>query len=242
MASAVLNPLLAFAAGALTILSPCVLPLVPVILGSAARRHKQGPIALAAGLIAGFTVIGFVLGAFGSKLGIDPDQVRLVGATILAAAGLLLLVPPLQLRLAYAAGPLTAWAGQRQSRFEEQGLAGQFVIGLLLGGIWSPCVGPTLGAAIALAAQGDHLSTVAITMAAFASGIASVLLLIAFGGRAAFDRTKSKAAASAEKGKLILGVILLAVGVFILTGLDRKLEGLLVTVSPDWLVQLTTSI
>jgi len=83
MSGEVLNPLLAFGAGALTILSPCVLPLVPVVLGSAAQRHRLGALALAAGLVASFTIVGFVLAAFGSMLGVDPDQVRLVGAVIL---------------------------------------------------------------------------------------------------------------------------------------------------------------
>ena len=242
MAIGFLTPLLAAGAGALTILSPCVLPLVPVVLGSAAQRHKQGPVALAAGLIAGFTIIGFLVAAFGASLGVDSQQVRFVGALILAAAGVLLLAPRLQDRLAYAAGPLMTWAGQRQSRFEDQGLTGQFIIGALLGAVWSPCVGPTLGAAVALAAQGEQLSTVAITMAAFAVGIASVLLAIAFMGRAVFNRSKLRWAAGAKKGKLVLGAILLSVVLFILTGLDRQLEAILVSTAPDWLVQLTTSI
>src|SRR5690349_11202474 len=96
MSSEVLNPLLAFAAGALTILSPCVLPLVPVVLGSAAQRHRFGALALAGGLIASFTAVGFTLAAFGSRLGVDADQVRLVGAVILGLAGAFLIVPKIQ--------------------------------------------------------------------------------------------------------------------------------------------------
>jgi cytochrome c biogenesis protein CcdA len=242
MAVNLLTPLLAAGAGALTILSPCVLPLVPVVLSSAAQRNRYGPVALATGLIAGFTVIGFAVAAFGSKLGVDPQRVRFVGAGILAAAGVFLLAPRLQDRLAYAAGPLMTWAGQRQAYFDDQGLWGQFAIGALLGAVWSPCVGPTLGAAIALAAQGQQLTEVAITMGAFAVGITFVLLAIAFAGRAVFNRSKSKVAARAKRGKLILGAILLGVAVFILTGLDRQLEAILVSAAPDWLVQLTTSI
>lgn len=241
MAIDVLNPALALGAGALTILSPCVLPLVPVVLASAGQRHKHGPLALALGLIAGFTLIGFLVAAFGSRLGVDAQQVRVVGAVILALAGIFLLVPRLQDRLAFAAGPLTAWAGEQQSRFEDQGLRGQFVIGALLGAVWSPCVGPTLGAAVALAAQGQQLSEVAITMAAFATGIASVLLAISFLGRAAFNRARPGLAARAKTGKYLLGAILLSVGIFILTGLDRKLEAALLAASPDWLVQLATA-
>src|SRR3954452_25497671 len=109
MVGELLNPLLAFGAGALTILSPCVLPLVPVVLGYAAQRQRCGPVALAGGLIASFTVTGFVLAAFGAQIGVDAEQVRTVGAVILGAAGLFLLLPRLQDRLANLAAPLVGW-------------------------------------------------------------------------------------------------------------------------------------
>ena len=86
MASA-LNPALAYVAGALTILSPCVLPLVPIVLSSAAQRHRFAPLALAAGLVVAFTVTGFVVAAFGQALGIDTLVVRAVGAVIHSALG-----------------------------------------------------------------------------------------------------------------------------------------------------------
>src|SRR4249919_2712838 len=96
MSGEVLNPLLAFVAGALTILSPCVLPLVPVVLASAVQRHRLGAVALAGGLITSFTLVGFVVAAFGSRLGVDSDQLRITGAVILAAAGAFLLLPKIQ--------------------------------------------------------------------------------------------------------------------------------------------------
>ena len=242
MAGEVLNPLLGFGAGALTILSPCVLPLVPVVLGSAAQRHRLGPFALALGLVAGFTAVGFALAVFGSSLGIDAEQVRLSGALILVGAGALLLVPPLQSALANAAGPLVAWAGDRQQGFDQRGLWGQGAIGLLLGLVWSPCVGPTLGAAVALAAQGEDLTRVAATMAAFASGIASVLVGIALAGRSLFDRIRGNVAATAKSAKAVLGGLLLTVGLLILTGMDRAIEGYFVSAAPDWLIRATTAL
>jgi cytochrome c-type biogenesis protein len=238
----VLNPALAYVAGALTILSPCVLPLVPVVLGSATQRHRFGALALAGGLIASFTAVGFVLAAFGSQLGVDGDQVRLIGAIILGAAGLFLLLPPLQDRVAAAAAPLIGWAGDRQQRLDQSGLWGQAAIGVLLGLVWSPCVGPTLGAATALAAQGKELSSVALTMTAFAFGIATILLGIALLGRTLFLRFRSGLATKAKVAKWGLGAILLFVSILILTGLDHKIEAFFVETAPNWLVQLTTSI
>jgi len=175
-------------------------------------------------------------------LGVDPDQVRLVGAVILGLAGAFLLLPSLQNWVARAATPLVGWAGDRQQRFDNSGLWGQAAIGVLLGLVWSPCVGPTLGAAIALAAQGQNLSNVALTMSAFATGIAAVLVLLAFLGRSLIARIRGRLASNAKAAKGVLGGILLLVGVLIASGLDRVIEAYFVLVAPDWLVQLTTSI
>jgi len=242
MSGEVLNPVLAFGAGALTILSPCVLPLVPVVLGSAAQRHRFGALALAGGLIASFTIVGFILAVFGSRLGIDSDQLRTSGAIILSAAGIFLLVPRLQDRLATAGAPLIAWAGDRQQQVDGNHWLGQAAVGALLGLVWSPCVGPTLGAAIALAAQGQELTTVALTMAAFSTGIAAMLLIVASLGRSLFLRVRGGLAEKAKLAKAMLGAALLLVGLLILTGLDRVIEAEFVLAAPDWLVQLTTSI
>lgn len=237
-----LHPLVGFGAGALTILSPCVLPLVPVVLGSAAQRHRLGPVALAGGLVASFTSVGFLLAVFGAQLGVDADQVRVTGAILLAGAGALLLAPGMQERIAQAASPLVSWAGERQQRFDDSGLWGQAAIGGLLGLVWSPCVGPTLGAAIAVAAQGQQLSLVALTMAAFAAGVASILLAAALLGRTLFVRIRNGVASRAGVAKAALGGILLLVATLILTGLDRTLEGIFVAAAPDSLVQLTTAL
>jgi cytochrome c biogenesis protein CcdA len=240
MAGAVLNPLLGFGAGVLTILSPCVLPLVPVVLGAAAQRHRLGPLALSAGLVASFTAIGFVIAAFGTSLGLDAERLRLVGAAVLVAAGLLLLAPRTQAMLATAAGPLANWANERQESLDRYGLTGQAGIGVLLGLVWGPCVGPTLGAATALAAQGEQLPQVALTMAAFGAGIASVLLVLAFTSRALFARVRGRLMAGGSRGKKLLGAVLLVVGAAILTGFDRSIEAALVAASPDWMVEWST--
>ena len=89
-----LNPALAYLAGALTILSPCVLPLVPVVMTSAARGHWLGPVALSAGLIGSFTATGFAVASLGASSSFDGEPVRMAGAAMLALAGLVLLVPP----------------------------------------------------------------------------------------------------------------------------------------------------
>src|ERR1700734_2499645 len=91
-------------AGALSTLSPCVLPLVPVLVASAVNAHRWGALALGAGLVASFTLVGIFLATLGASLGLDPDTLRTVGAVILALFGLVLLIPRLQDGFARAAG------------------------------------------------------------------------------------------------------------------------------------------
>ncbi|MGL4312717.1 MAG: cytochrome c biogenesis CcdA family protein [Sphingomonas sp.] len=242
MAGETLSPALAFAAGALTILSPCVLPLVPIVLGSAAQRHRMGPLALAVGLVVSFTGVGFALATLGAASGFDGDWVRYFGAALLLAAGIALLIPKLQYWLQSAAAPLAEWASKRQDGLERFGLFGQFGIGVLLGLVWSPCVGPTLGAATVLAAQGQNLGAVALTMAAFGLGIATVLLVLATATRSLLQRWRGRLMSAGSGGKRVLGTLLAVVGVLIITGGDHYVEGVLVSITPDWLADLTTSI
>jgi cytochrome c-type biogenesis protein len=231
---------LAFLAGVLTVLSPCVLPLLPIVLGAAASQHRLGPLALAGGLALSFTAIGLFVATIGFAAGLDTGFFRAVSAVLLIGVGLVLLVPRLQEQFALAAAPVSNWAGGYADNFTPSGLAGQFGLGLLLGAVWSPCVGPTLGAASVLAAKGENLPQVALTMLAFGIGAALPLLLLGILSREALMRWRSRMIEGGKAGKTALGVILVAVGLLVATGLDKRLEAILVEASPDWLTQLTT--
>ena len=231
---------LAFLAGCLSVLSPCVLPLLPIVLGTAASEHRLGLLALAVGLAISFTAIGLFVATVGFAMGLDTDVFRTISAVLLIAVGVLLLVPRLQEQFAVAAGPVSQWAGGYLDNFAATGLAGQFGLGLLLGAVWSPCVGPTLGAASLLAAKGENLGQVAITMLAFGIGAALPLMLLGFLSREAMQRWKGRMMEAGRGGKALLGVLLLAIGVLIASGLDKRLETALVDASPDWLTTLTT--
>ena len=169
---------LAFLAGILSTLSPCVLPLLPIVLGSALSEHRAGPLALAGGLALSFVVIGLVVATVGFAIGLDAGVFRTVAGILLIAIGIVLLMPRLQAQFALAAGPVGNWTEQRFGGFSTAGLGGQFAVGLLLGAVWSPCVGPTLGAASVLASQGKDLGAVAVTMLAFGVGAALPLVLL----------------------------------------------------------------
>ena len=119
-------------------------------------------------------------------------------------------------------------------------LEDRFGVGLLLGAVWSPCVGPTLGAASLLAAQGSNLGYVAITMLMFGLGAALPLLLLGLLSRETLLRWRERLKAAGKTGKIAVGVILVAVGVLVISGLDKRIETVLVDLSPAWLTELTT--
>jgi len=233
--------LLAFTAGLLSILSPCVLPLVPIVLGAAATEHRLGPVALAGGLALSFTLIGLILAVAGFGLGIDASLFRMVAASVMIAIGMVLVVPSWQTRLAAAGGPVSGWADQHLQSFGASGVSGQFMIGLLLGAVWSPCVGPTLGAASLLAAQGQDLLRVALTMLVFGIGAALPLVLLGLVSRATLMRVRTRLMSAGKLGKGVLGAAFILIGVAVVSGADKKLEAVLVNASPLWLTQLTTS-
>lgn len=235
-----LNLALAFVAGVLTMLSPCVLPLVPIVLGAAQSKHRLGPAALGLGLALSFTLVGLFVATIGFAIGLDGDLFRTIGGAIMILVGGVLIVPQAQRMLAAAGGPLTAWAHGPMQRLEEGGPFGQAAMGLLLGLVWAPCVGPTLGAASVLAAQGENLGLVTLTMLVFGVGAALPLVLIGLASRQALVSLRGRMAGAGRIGKLVLGGLLLVMGLLIFSGLDRALETWLVDISPLWLTELTT--
>jgi cytochrome c biogenesis protein CcdA len=230
---------LAFVAGMLSVLSPCVLPILPIVLGAAASERKWGPVALAAGLSASFVAIGLFVAAVGYAIGLDADVFRYVAAVLIVAVGLVLLLPGFQAQFAVASGPIANWTDAHFGSISN-GASGQFWVGVLLGAVWSPCVGPTLGAASLLAAQGRDLGQVGIIMFAFGLGAALPLVALGLLSREAMLRWRHRLASASQAAKAGLGAIFVAIGALVLTGLDKSVETALVEASPQWLTDLTT--
>lgn len=229
-----------FVAGLLSTLSPCVLPLLPLVLGPALAVHRFGVLALAAGLVASFVAIGLFVATIGFSVGLDGGVFRAISAALLGIMGVVLLSGALQQRFAQLTGGVGNAGDRLIRRLTPKGLGGQLVLGVLLGAVWSPCVGPTLGAASLLAAQGRDLLGVSSVMVAFGLGTAVPLLLVGSLSRQALLRWRGRMMSAGKGGKLVLGGGALAVAALILTGTDRALEAALVAASPDWLTDLTT--
>jgi cytochrome c biogenesis protein CcdA len=232
--------LFAFAAGVLSTLSPCVLPILPIILAAAATRHRWGAVFLAAGVALSFTAVGLFIATIGFEVGLDAGVFRTLAALVLIGFALVMIVPRLQSGFALAAGHMTSRINSLSYQPSGTGPLAQFGLGLTLGVVWSPCTGPTLGAASLLAAQGRALPQVALTMLAFGMGAALPLAAIGTVSRHLAARWHRSLLSLGSGGKVALGVIAGLSGLAILTGFDKPVETFLVNVSPNWLTNLTT--
>jgi cytochrome c-type biogenesis protein len=230
----------AFVAGTLTVLSPCVLPVLPMVLGAVSSNSRHGPVMLALGLTLSFVTIGMFVALFGFAIGLDESVFRQVAALLMVAFGVVLIVPVLQTRVATVGGPVSDWINVRFGGGEHVKAGGPFGLGLLMGAIWSPCVGPTLGAASVLAAQGENLLQVTLTMLLFGIGSAVPLLLLGLLSREALMRWRGGMLSIGSGIKQLLGMLLVVSGCLVLSGYDKRAEAYLVRASPDWLTELTT--
>ncbi len=227
---------LAYLAGALSILSPCVWPLVPIVMSSAATAGRSGPLWLALGLSVAFALAGTVLTYVLLNLGLGLEIVRYL-------AGVLLLVAAIPLLFRRAGAWLTERLSVVGNRFQPASSAGtgpfgQFGIGALVGLVWLPCVGPTLGAAIALASLGQDMAMAFVVMFAFGIGIATVLLLAGYGSAELLRRWRPGLLETGGRGKRLLGAMLLLLGILVLSGWDKQLESWALTWLPDWAVAI----
>lgn len=236
----------AYLAGVLTLINPCVLPLLPIVLATALQASRFGPLALAAGLVLTFVVVGVVISAFGAAIGIDERLITNVAATMMVIFGVVLLVPPAQIWLSGLFSPVASGANARIDNGaavgSDKGIRGQFVIGLLLGAVWSPCIGPTLGGAIGLAASGEGLLQASFTMIMFGFGVSTVMLALAYGSREVLARRRDALKSIMPYAKPVMGASLALVGVLLLFHLERVIEGWLLDLMPAWLLNLSVSV
>ena len=231
-----------FAAGALSTLSPCALPLLPVLAASALSAHRHGNIALAGGLGISFAAVGLFVATVGSSAGLSGDTFRAAAAALMVVFGLVMLSGALQRLFTRSFSSVGNQPQRLLNGIKGDTLPGQFAIGLLLGFVWSPCVGPTLGAASTLAAQGRDLGHIASLMMVFGAGAALPLLALGAMSRASIAKVRGGLNRFGRYGRSGLGVLFIAVGVLVLSGADKIVQAAILSASPDWLVRLTTSL
>lgn len=223
---------LAFFAGILSLLSPCVLPMIPAVASSAMQASRTGLILLALGISVTFAVAGSLITFILLSLGISPDILRYFSAGLMLVMGVVLLIPMLNDRLSYWLSLLvTRLPG---TNVQGSGTGFQLLVGMSLGLVWLPCVGPTLGTAIALASTGQSMLLAFFVMLSFGLGCALPLVAIGY----ASGLQLKKISNSAKYGKYILAIALILLSVMILTGFDKTLEILALNWLPDWVTSI----
>ncbi len=231
---------LSFAAGSLTTLSPCVLPVLPLVVGGAMQGNALSPIAMGAGMAGSFALIGVFLGALGPALGLDGDSVRIAGAWLLIAFAVVMLVPRLNTRFTEWMAPIAASANAASARLDGGSLIGALALGGVLGLVWSPCSGPLLASALTLVATEGGAARGALVLGLFGVGAAIPLVAAAYASRRGFGAVRGWVLENTTRLKNVFGLLIGALGIAILTGGDKWLEARIVQILPDAWVTLTT--
>lgn len=233
--------ILAYLAGLLTLINPCVLPVLPIVVASSLQVDPRAPAALAAGMGLSFVAVGTGVAAVGPAVGIYPEDITRIAALVMVGFGLVMVMPALGRKFSVASAGLAAAADARIAA-TPRGIGAEFAGGALLGAVWSPCIGPTLGAAIALASTGENLGHAAAVMTAFAAGVASLILAAAYGLRGWLRRNMGRAVALSTRARLVMGWVFIAVGAALFLGLNHILDEALLRILPAWFVDLSVSI
>lgn len=231
---------LSVAAGSLTTLSPCVFPLLPLVLGGALQRNRAAPLAMGLGMTISFALMGLAVGLAGDALGLDPTSVRMGTAWLFVAFGLVLLVPALNKSFTALISPIASSANQAGARLDAGSLRGALLLGGLLGLVWSPCSGPLLGSALTLVASEGGAGRGALILGLFGLGAALPLVAAAYASRQGFGKARGWVLAHADASKKIFGLLLLGLGLAIVSGADKWLETQVNERLPDAWLLLTT--
>ena len=204
----------AFVAGVVTAISPCVLPVLPIVLAGGATGGGRRPYAIVAGLVASFTVFTLAAAALLSALGLPDDLLRTIAIGVVVVVGLSLVWPLL--------GDVLGRPFHALARRRPGDAGGGFLLGVSLGLLFTPCAGPVIGAVATVAAtQSVTVEAVLITLA-YGLGAGVVLLGVAIAARRGMSLRSARA--HAPLVRRALGVAILGVAVLMVLGVDKKLQ------------------
>ena len=231
--------LFGYLAGLLTLINPCVLPILPIVIATSVQASKHAPIALAAGMSTSFVLLGLTVSAVGPALGLSDEIVSRSAALLMVVFGLFLLVPLLGKKFTVATTAISKIADAGITATVSQGLVGQFLGGALLGAVWSPCIGPTLGAAIALASQGVDLIYATLIMTSFALGVSTLVFIFSFATKSWLERNIRWMRILSKQSRTILGGIFIIIGFGIFFQFNHTIDTWLINHLPTWLIDFS---
>lgn len=231
-----------YLAGLLTLINPCVLPVLPLVLGSSLQSSRYGPLAMASGMSLSFVVLGMFVAVIGQSIGLTTELLSQIGSVMMILFGVMLIIPKFAKSFELATAGLAAGADSKYDDVDRNDLKGQFIGGSLLGIVWSPCVGPTLGGAISLASQGESLIWSFLVMASFAAGVSSIILALGYGTRKAIMGRQAKLRSFSQGVRPFMGAVFIAVGVMIFFKFNYVIEAWLLEIIPIWLQDLSVAL
>lgn len=222
----------AFLAGVITILSPCILPILPVILSSSLTDHhsRSRPYGIILGFVLSFTFFTLFLSLIVQFLGISADILRNFSVIVIATFGLTLLIPRFQLVVESLFARLASMTPNNSNR---NGLGGGIIIGLSLGLLWTPCVGPILASVISLAISGTVTLDAFILTLSYSLGTAIPMYLIIIGGNKALTSVPWLLRHTKDIQRLF-GLIMILTAILIYYGLDRRFQTYILTQFPQY--------
>ncbi|WP_321429295.1 cytochrome c biogenesis CcdA family protein [uncultured Methanolobus sp.] len=200
-----LTPLASFFAGIVSVLSPCVLPLLPIVLAYSTGNSKLRPLAIIAGLTFSFTVMGVAASAFGEYLLPYLGEIKIIAELIIILMGISMLMQKDVFSF------LSQYTGKVHA--EGKGLVGGLIIGASLGIVWIPCVGPILASILTLVALEGNVLYGAGLLIIYSMGFAIPMLIIAYSAKLSGDRL-SKISEYDIELKKGAGVVLIIVGLW----------------------------
>lgn len=223
---------LAGAAGLATVASPCVLPLLPLVLGvSIGQPDRTRPLFIVLGFVLSFSTLALAFGASTRILGVSADAVRIGSAALLLIAGVIMLVPSWSDRFTQSLSGIAGW-GQRLGDRAGAGPLGAMTLGAALGAVWTPCAGPALASILALIAGKQSHVEAGLLLLAYATGAGLPMLLIAYGGQS-IVRWVGPLSKRANTLRKVFGAAVVATAVAMLAQVDTQFTAWLSRFGPD---------
>ena len=228
---------LAFFAGLVTVTSPCILPVLPILLGSALKNNRKYPLYVVLGMASTFTLFGVLFGVFGAVLPFDRGTFHVIAIAGIGLMGIILMIPSLSDVFARLVSSGIARLGNKEyvSTVHQSGEA--FLLGSFLGIVWAPCAGPILGSIILLASSTGKPVLAGALLFVYSLGAGFPMLLLAYGGGRLF-RGRMIVQRYAERLRMLFGALLLVIAIFMATGILKKIELMIVPYAPIWSTQI----
>lgn len=203
----VISPVAAFGAGIISVLSPCILPLLPAVLATSAGKNRYRPLAIVLGVSISFTIMGIATSAFGAVFNAYTDQLKILAEILILIMGFALLFD-ISLFNSFSKFPLLG-------KMNDEGPVSGFLLGLSLGVLWIPCVGPMLGSILTMVALEGNTITGALTLSIYSLGFAVPMLLLAYSAHFSSSKIRliSKWDVIFKKG---VGIVLVLVGLWMI--------------------------